>query len=137
MTDISIIRDKLSHINFIARLSLAFLFIFHGLVPKIIWLSPIEISLVQAGGLGVSYTILSPIAGILEIILGLLIFFKKKSKVPIFIAAFSLCILLLYVAILMPPLLVEAFNPVTTNILGLSLCYLIIVTIDKSSTNTP
>jgi hypothetical protein len=74
--------NPLQQVNIVSRVLLGFLFIYHGLVPKIMWLS----------------------------------------------AAASLLGLLVYVAVMSPEYLVEAFNPVTTNILGIGLCYLILLT---------
>lgn len=115
-------------VNLYSRIGIGFLYIYHGLVPKILWLSPIEKELVQLSGSGIPAEIASPIAGSFEIILGLLIIFLRNTIWPVYIAAISLVILLLYTAFLMPALLVEAFNPVSTNILGLVLCYITINT---------
>lgn len=117
--------SKLTHISFISRLSLGFLFIYHGLVPKILWLSAVEIHLVSLSGLNISANIVSPLAGVGEMVLGCLIIFFKKSIIPIYIAAGVLLLLLLFVCLVSPGYLVDAFNPVTTNILGLGFCYLI------------
>tara|TARA_R110000868_G_scaffold41077_1_gene140793 strand:+ start:14420 stop:14827 length:408 start_codon:yes stop_codon:yes gene_type:complete len=118
--------NMLSQAAFLCRLGLGFLFIYHGLLPKILFLSPIEISLVEASGAGVPANIASPLAGVLEIVLGLLIALRLGGKPPVYLAAFALITLLIYVALLSPALLVEAFNPVTTNLLGLLLCFLIL-----------
>ncbi|MGX5174608.1 DoxX-like family protein [Aliikangiella sp. IMCC44653] len=115
---------KLEHIAYVSRLLLGFLFIYHGLVPKILWLSPQETHLVQLSGLSLSAEIVSPISGIVEIALGASILLFPESKVPIYLAAIALLCLLFYVCVVSPFYLVQAFNPVTTNILGLGLCYL-------------
>lgn len=117
--------NNLDHVALVSRILLGFLFIYHGLVPKILWLNPDEVQLVSASGLGVSAEMISPIAGGLEILLGLILIFFKKSILPTYVAAFSLVFLLVYTAIATPEYLVGAFNPVTTNIMGLGFCYLI------------
>ena len=116
---------KLTHISFISRLSLGFLFIYHGLVPKILWLSPVETHLVSLSGLDLPANIVSLLAGIGEVLLGGSIIFFRKSIIPIYVAVVVLLLLLLFVGFVSPKYLVEAFNPVTTNMLGLSFCYLI------------
>lgn len=116
---------KLTHISFISRLSLGFLFIYHGLVPKILWLSPVETHLVSLSGLDLPANIVSLLAGIGEVLLGGSIIFFRKSIILIYIAVVVLLLLLLFVGFVSPKYLVEAFNPVTTNMLGLSFCYLI------------
>lgn len=117
--------SKLTHIAFISRLLLGFLFIYHGLVPKILCLSPVETQLVSLSGLDVPKNIISLLAGIGEVLLGGSIIFFKKSIIPIYIAMVILLLLLFFIGLVSPEYLVEAFNPVTTNILGLSFCYLI------------
>ncbi len=119
---------KLDHVNLVSRILLGFLFFYHGLVPKILWLSPIEVDLVSGSGIGISANLISPLAGISEILLGGAILFFQKSNAVIYAAAASLVLLLLYVGLINPRLLIEAFNPVTTNILGLGLCYIILIT---------
>ncbi|WP_201599179.1 DoxX-like family protein [Psychrobacter vallis] len=123
--------SKLSHISFVSRLLLGFLFIYHGLVPKILWLSVVEIHLVSLSGFNLPANIVSPLAGIGEIILGCLIIFFRKSTLPVYIAAVALCLLLIFVGLASPEYLIHAFNPVTTNILGLGFCYLILF-VDKN-----
>lgn len=119
--------NKLHTINIASRSGLGFLFIYHGLVPKIIWLSPIEIQLVNLSGLGLSPEIISPIAGVFEILIGLTILVFRKTVWPVVAAATMLIVLLLYVAIVIPGLLVGAFNPLSTNVLGLVLCCIIVI----------
>lgn len=118
--------SKLCHVGCVSRLLLGFLFIYHGLVPKILWLSAVEVHLVSVSGFDVSANIASPLAGIGEMALGFMVIFSKKSNLPIYTAALVLFLLLIFVGIVSPEYLVGAFNPVTTNILGLGFCYLIL-----------
>ena len=120
--------NPLQHVNIVSRVLLGFLFIYHGLVPKILWLSTAEIHLVDVSGIGISAAYISPLAGILEILLGCAIIFLRKLDIVIYAAAGALFGLLVYVAVMSPVYLVEAFNPVTTNILGMGLCYVILLT---------
>lgn len=119
--------NKLLQVNLISRVLLGFLFIYHGLVPKILWLSVAEVHLVDVSGIGISATVISPLAGVFEILLGCAILFLRKLNIVIYTAATSLFGLLAYVALMSPSYLIEAFNPVTTNILGIGLCYLILL----------
>jgi hypothetical protein len=113
-------------IHLIARGSLAFVFIYHGLVPKILWLSPIEVNLVSAHGLNA--TLVSPLAGVFEILLGCVIVLFWKSLLPIYLAISILVVLLVDVVFVMPTLLVEAFNPVTLNLVTIVIAYIIVIT---------
>ena len=120
--------NPLQQVNIVSRVLLGFLFIYHGLVPKIMWLSAAEVHLVDVSGIGISATVISPLAGILEVLLGCAIIVLRKLDFLIYAAAASLLGLLSYVAVMSPEYLVEAFNPVTTNVLGIGLCYLILLT---------
>ena len=121
---------QLGHVHQIARYLLAFVFVYHGLVPKILYLSPIEMSLMRAHHL--DPLIFSPLAGALEILLGACIAFYKRSLVPVYLAMLALIALLIDVAVIAPVLLLEAFNPVTINVASFGLGYIICVT--QSST---
>jgi hypothetical protein len=120
--------DPLLQVNLVSRVLLGFLFIYHGLVPKILWLSAAEVHLVDISGIGISAAYISPLAGILEILWGCAIIFLRKQDVIIYAAAGALLGLLVYVAVMSPEYLIDAFNPVTTNILGMGLCYVILLT---------
>ena len=116
----------LSKVNSIGRYTLAFIFAYHGLVPKILWLSPIEVSLANAHNLNA--VVASPLAGVLEIILALSILLLKKSLIPVYFAMILLIVLLLDVMIIMPSLLIEAFNPVTINLATIVIAYFVCIT---------
>ena len=112
-------------INIISRAGLAFIYFYHGLFPKILGLSQTEKELVSLHELNMPVEMVSTVAGILEIILAMMIIFLRQTLLPVYIAAFLLAALLIDVAIIKPSLLAEAFNPVSTNISGLMLCYII------------
>jgi len=122
---------ELARIDLICRSLLSFLFIYHGLVPKILWLSPTEVSMITTSRLEIPASYIAHLAGALEIALGVIILIYKKSNTPIYAAAIALASLLIYVTTIQPHLLVEAFNPATINTLGLGLCYLTI-TLNKT-----
>ncbi|MEC7119649.1 MAG: DoxX-like family protein [Pseudomonadota bacterium] len=106
----------------LARCTLGFIFIYHGLVPKILFLSQTELAMNRAHGfLGVAPERIALMGGVAEIILGLLIVFYQRAIWPVALAMLGLVLLLLDVMLVMPQLLVEAFNPVTINIAGLVL----------------
>lgn len=117
--------NKLERINLLSRIGLAFLFFYHGLFPKILWLSPLETHLVELHGIDASIFPLSQVAGFAEIAIAVSILVFRKSLLTVYAAALALILLLIDVAIVMPGLLVEAFNPVSTNMMGLLLCYFI------------
>ncbi len=118
---------KLNQVNFLARLALAFVFFYHGLIPKILFPCDVEFMLVKLHGLPINALLFSQIGGALEIVLAALIILMRYSLWPVYIAMFMLVFLLIDVAIIMPQLLVEAFNPVSTNTAGLVLGLIVVI----------
>lgn len=118
--------ETIARINFLSRAALAFVFIYHGLVPKILWLSQTEIAITNAHHLP---SPLTPwIAGVSELALGTCILILRWSLVPIYLSAVLLIGLLFDTLLMMPSLLVEAFNPVTINLVSLVMAYFAIIT---------
>ena len=113
--------NTLVRINWIARGGLAFMFGYHGLVPKLLWLSEGERTMIHAHGIE-QVQLVAMLAGVGEIALALWIVLSPRSAWPIAVAAISLAGLLVDVAVFSPALLREAFNPVSLNVAGLALC---------------
>ena len=102
------------------------MFIYHGLVPKLLFPSPVEVQMIEASGLGLDAQVISSLAGVAEVLLGIVILFGWFGRWPVVAAALGLLGLLAGVALVAPALLVGAFNPVTTTLPALLLCVLII-----------
>lgn len=111
----------------IARYILSFSWIYHGFFPKLLHVAPIEKLMTSSLGLSdqISYWVTKS-AGIGEVIFGLVIFFCYKNKLILKLNIVTLSGLLFFVMFLQPQLLIEAFNPVTTNLalIGFSLILL-------------
>lgn len=118
------IEARLQQIAWIARIALALVFIWHGLVPKILWLSPDELAMIQAHDFPLPAHWVARLAGVGEILLGLLLM-SSRWRWPVWLAAGLLFVLLLDVALFSPHLLLQAFNPVSTNLAALALCVVI------------
>ena len=114
--------DRLARIAWLARGGLALLFIYHGLVPKLLWLSPQELAMIEAHGLGNQAHWLAPLAGGLELAVAAALLLLRRQRWPLGVAALVLLALLVDVALFSPALLIQAFNPVSTNLTGLCLC---------------
>lgn len=115
-----------------ARFVLGFSWIYHGLFPKLLTIAPLEQAMTAAAGFSdeLSYLI-TKVAGVGEILFGIaiIVFYRYKPILVVnIIALLGLCV---YVAIALPNLLIEAFNPVTTNGALIALGYVLI----RSSTN--
>jgi hypothetical protein len=113
--------NTLVRINWIARGGLAFMFAYHGLVPKLLWLSQGERTMIQAHGIE-QVQVFVTLAGVGEVVLALWILLSPRSAWPIAVAAAALAGLLVDVAVFSPAMLREAFNPVSLNVAGLALC---------------
>ena len=101
----------------IARYMITFVWLYHGIFPKLVHVAPLE--QLMTGSIGfsddISYLI-TKAAGIGEVIFGLLFFVFYKTKLMNILNILALAFLFLSVAMLQPQLLIEAFNPVTTNL---------------------
>lgn len=113
--------------HWLARASLAFMFAYHGLVPKLIALSPGERLLLQAHGLE-NAPWLSQMAGVAELILAALLLLAPRRNWLLPLTAAVLLGLLVDVAVAQPSMLIDAFNPVTLNVAGIAMCAIAWVT---------
>ncbi len=105
----------------LARLTVAAIFIYHGLVPKLLMRDATELQLLDAHGL--PHGVLA-LAGAGELLLGLLIALLHRQRWPLYVAQAALLVLLVLlvdVAIFAPALLTQAFNPLTLNLAALVL----------------
>ena len=108
----------------IARLTLAFIFFYHGLVPKVLFRHPSEAALIEVHQIGVSTDLLILAGGIAEIILGLLLILFWTKAWPLRVAGIALVGLFMDVLVLSPEVTVQAFNPVSLTIAGLALVWI-------------
>lgn len=101
----------------LSRYILGLSWIYHGLFPKIITVAPTEKALTATFGFSedISYLI-TKFAGVGEILFGILILVMYKNKHVITLNIAALVGLCFFVAVSIPVLLIEAFNPVTTNV---------------------
>lgn len=117
---------RLAQIAWLARLALALVFIWHGLAPKILWLSPDEVAMIGVHHLPdhplFAPQVIAVIGGVAEILLGILLPTVRRHRWPLLVAGAVLLMLLLDVALLSPHLLIQAFNPLSTNLAALALC---------------
>jgi hypothetical protein len=107
------------------NLSLAFLWGYQGLVPKILFMNPDEIAIWQTFGFSYAQAQLAgQLSGMLECVFALLLLFSS-SKYLHYLSIFSLVFLFALVTFLIPDSLVRAFNPVVMNLamISLSICY--------------
>ena len=116
-------RVKLKQINTLSRFSLAFILIYQGLIPKILWLDDTELLLVELHSFQYPAQVISLVAGIFEVLLGLIIVFFKTSKLILYFTILLFSLLLIDVALVQPQLFIKAFNPITINISSIALSF--------------
>ncbi|PVZ19460.1 MULTISPECIES: DoxX-like family protein [unclassified Pseudomonas] len=112
----------LQRITWLARGALALVFAWHGLVPKILYLSPGEVQMIQAHGLPEPRWLLMGF-GVLEVAIALWLVSGIARRASLMVCAAMLLGLLVDVAVVLPMLMVQAFNPVSLNIACLALCW--------------
>lgn len=100
----------------IARGSVAFIWVYHGLVTKILVRDHDELALLAVGGISLAHQI--PVlltVGALEILFGLLILYLWRTRWPLLLSALAMLGATLGVAVTAPHYLTTAFNALTFN----------------------
>ncbi len=112
----------------VARYTLGLSWIYQGLFPKLLTVAPLERALTATMGFSDNISLLiTRAAGVSEIVFGIaLIVFYKNRVLPI-LSIVALLFLFAFVALQLPSLLSEAFNPVTTNFSLIALSYVLLV----------
>jgi len=113
---------RLSLIHALARLTLAFVWLYHGLVPKIIFSNLDEIRmLIDAGASSTAAPVALQIVGWSEVSLGVLMLVAWRARRLFFVNIGLLLLALFGVGLNSPGYLAAAFNPVTLNGLMIAL----------------
>ena len=104
----------------IARATVAFTWLYHGLFPKLLYHDAIELDLVRRVGTPVSRLMMAVnVAGWAEIFFAALLLVLWRHKWPLWLTVVLMLIGIPVVAVSAPAYLGAAFNPVTLN-LGLA-----------------
>jgi len=111
----------------IARYILGISWIYHGLFPKLLTVAPMEQAMTATLGFSDEVSpLITKFAGISEIVIGITLILFYKNTLLIRLNICALILLCLFVAIQIPSLLFEAFNPVTTNLALIGLSYILL-----------
>ena len=128
-----------SHVHFIARVVVGFVWIYHGAVPKLLFQHQDELAIVRSAGVSVESapTIVNWI-GVAEILIGLCVLCGIPSvRWPfIFTILFGIGVTA-GAAIQSPHFLVAAFNPVSLNVQLIALSVIGLWSIDDSHSARP
>jgi hypothetical protein len=105
----------------VCRSVVAFVWIWHGLVPKLLFHDPAELAMLSDAGIATHWL---PLIGAAEVIFGVLGLFTWRWRGFLLLTAVAMIGALAVVALRSPAQLTAAFNPVTLNlgILGLCMC---------------
>ncbi len=125
---------KMSLILYINRMALAFIWFYQGLVPKL--LGPNHDELVMNMALGLSplwATYLAYIGGVLELILGGVVFVFYRHAWPYQLTIAAMIGFLLLTIIWTPEFVTSAFNSVTVNLAIIALAMNALVCIESIS----
>lgn len=102
----------------LARVGVAFAWIWHGLVPKILFRHPDEVLMLEDAGFPAEIQWpLALTAGGVEIVLGVCVLAFPRSRWPLMTTIVLMTVALAGVASTSPRYLTAAFNPVTLNVL--------------------
>lgn len=104
---------RTSLIHALARLSIAFVWLYHGLIPKLLFHHADEIRMLNEAGLSASVV---DIVGWVEVALGLLTILTWRHRWAFILTAGLMVLATAGVVINSPAYLIAAFNPVTLNL---------------------
>lgn len=109
-------------IHHVCRFAVGGIWIYQGLVPKLLGPHADELAMAQAAGIPLAYqTLVSFVAGAAEVIFGMLLIMRHRQAWPQCLSAILTALLLAFVAVSAPAYLVAAFNPVVMNGASLAL----------------
>lgn len=101
----------------LARYVIGLSWIYHGFMPKLLQIAPLEQKMTSSLGFSAEATyLLIKAVGAGEVLFGVIFICCYSNKVIQLVNIVALVSLLLFAVILTPFILLEAFNPVTTNI---------------------
>lgn len=116
----------------LSRFSLAFIWIYQGLVPK--WFGPHrdELAMNMALGLDASQAVyLSYVGGALEVLLGAAIGIFYRRRWPYIASALAIALLYVFTVVYAREFLLAAFNPTTVNLAVFALSIIGLVELER------
>ena len=101
----------------VCRGTIAFVWFYHGLVPKLLYLHEDELAMSMAAGFSRPAAVqLAIIGGALEIAMSVVVLLFWRQRWPLLLTVVAMVGLLIFVILVQPILLGAAFNPATTNV---------------------
>jgi hypothetical protein len=109
----------------ICRVTLAFIWFYHGLVPKLLSQHKDELAMNMALGMSHAEAVnAAQLAGIAEIVMALCMLVFWRQRWPLWLTLAAMPVLLGFALLVQPQLAFGAFNPVTTNVATMALAWL-------------
>ncbi|MFA3790885.1 DoxX-like family protein [Aliiglaciecola sp. SL4] len=120
----------------LARFTLGLAWIYHGLIPKLLHVDPMEKVITVALGFNAQNSLIfTQIADLAEVILGVALILFYKNLLLIYFSALNLVALLVFTIIFVAQVVVAAFNLVTTNIPLIVLSVVLLKNAQRKQTN--
>jgi hypothetical protein len=112
----------LKRIRRLCNFTVAGIWLYQGLVPKLLGPHPDEAAMSSAFGIAPSLQApVSYAAGVGEVLIGLCVLLLPRRPWPQLVSAVATAVLLVFVAIYTPRYLIGAFNPVVMNVASIAL----------------
>jgi uncharacterized membrane protein YphA (DoxX/SURF4 family) len=106
----------------LCRLTVAFVWFYHGLVPKLIYRNPDELRMLHDAGIPSAHLLaVMTSLGLTEMCVALLLLIFWKSRWLLWLTLIAMVSAILGVSITTPSFLIAAFNPLTLNLAVASL----------------
>jgi uncharacterized membrane protein YphA (DoxX/SURF4 family) len=102
-------------VYFLTRVTIALVFFYHGLVPKLWFRSADELDMLRNLGVA-SFALLTPLAGWMEIGFALLLIILWRARWPLWITILGMIVATASVALGSPSYFHKAFDPLTLNL---------------------
>jgi hypothetical protein len=109
--------QRLTAVHAVARVTLAIVFLWHGLVPKLLYRHPDELALLRDSGLSASTAArMVMIVGVAEVVFGLALLAAWRVRALLLLAAGAMLAITPGILVGSPRFIPAAFTPVTLNL---------------------
>ena len=124
---------RFAAIYFLTRVTIAFVFFYHGLIPKLLYRSPDELDMLRNLGVA-SFALLTTVAGWMEIAFALLLIVLWRARWLLWVTIVGMVFATASVAAGSPSYFHKAFDPLTLNLSVAVLAACALVVADKVPT---
>ena len=117
----------------ISRFAIAFIWIYHGLIPKLIFQHATELELINKGPLLASAENTLLLAGVAEVLIGVCVLLFWNHLWPAYLSLTGFVMLLVASVAISPEHATHAFNPITLTMSAIFFCLIQIFSKDGKS----